>query len=87
MGENLPRQLIIDEHRDIADAALARDADRAAMLLGRHMVITSDFYARVLSAKDHPTDVGTDAVSPELAYHKTLVARKRRTTNAGFYFH
>jgi DNA-binding GntR family transcriptional regulator len=68
MGENLPRQLIIDEHRDIADAALARDADRAAMLLGRHMVITSDFYARVLSAKDQPEQaVGTDAVSPELA--------------------
>jgi len=67
-GENLPRQLIIDEHRDIADAALARDADRAAMLLGRHMVITSDFYARVLSAKDPPEQaVGTDAVSPELA--------------------
>jgi GntR family carbon starvation induced transcriptional regulator len=56
------------EHRDIADAALARDADRAAMLLGRHMVITSDFYARVLSAKDQPEQtVGTDAVSPELA--------------------
>ena len=68
MGENLPRQLIIDEHRDIADAALARDAERAAMLLGRHMVITSDFYARVLSAKDQPErTVGTDAVSPELA--------------------
>jgi len=38
------------------------------MLLGRHMVITSDFYARVLSAKDPPEQaVGTDAVSPELA--------------------
>jgi len=65
MGDNLPRQLlIIDEHTAIADAALARDADRAAALLGRHMVITSDFYARVLAGSEQ---AGTDAVSAELA--------------------
>jgi GntR family transcriptional regulator, carbon starvation induced regulator len=54
MGENLPRQLLIDEHTGIAEAALARDADRASGLLGRHMVITSDFYAQVLAAKEQP---------------------------------
>lgn len=59
MGENIPRQLIIDEHRAIADAALARDPDRAAGLLGRHMQITSDFYARVLAGEVQParTDI------------------------------
>jgi GntR family carbon starvation induced transcriptional regulator len=51
MGDNLPRQLIIDEHRNIAEAALARDADRAAALLGRHMVVTSCFYAKVLAGE------------------------------------
>ncbi len=52
MGENLPRQLLIDEHTNIADATLARDADRAAALLGLHMVVTSDFYARVLAGSE-----------------------------------
>jgi len=52
MGDNLPRQLIIDEHKNIAEAALARDANLAAALLGRHMVVTSDFYAGVLSESE-----------------------------------
>ena len=56
MGDNFPRQLLIDEHTRIAEAALARDADRAAALLGRHMVITSDFYADALAAKKQPTN-------------------------------
>jgi GntR family carbon starvation induced transcriptional regulator len=64
MGENLPRQLLIDEHNAIADAALARDADRAAALLGRHMVVTSDFYARVLAGNQRA--VGTEVISPQL---------------------
>jgi GntR family transcriptional regulator, carbon starvation induced regulator len=64
MGENLPRQLLIDEHNAIADAALARDADRAAALLGRHMVVTSDFYAGVLAGSERA--VGTEVISPEL---------------------
>ena len=49
MGANLPRDIIITGHRDIAAAALDRDADRAAALLGQHMLITSEFYTRVLS--------------------------------------
>jgi GntR family carbon starvation induced transcriptional regulator len=64
MGDNLPRQLLIDEHTDIADAALARDADRAAALLGRHMVVTSDFYARVLAGSEQAASsaaVGSEA--------------------------
>ena len=52
MGANLPREKIINEHQDIAAAALERDADRAADLLGRHMLITSDFYARVLAGSE-----------------------------------
>jgi GntR family transcriptional regulator, carbon starvation induced regulator len=56
MGENLPRQLLIDEHTGIAKAALARDADRAATLLGRHMFITSDFYAEALAEKERPAN-------------------------------
>jgi DNA-binding GntR family transcriptional regulator len=64
MGDNLPRQLLIDEHTDIADAALARDADRAASLLGHHMVVTSDFYARVLAGSEQAAS--SDAVDSEL---------------------
>jgi len=56
MGDNLPRQVLIDEHTSIAEAALARDADRAAALLGRHMVITSDFYADALASKEQPAN-------------------------------
>jgi GntR family transcriptional regulator, carbon starvation induced regulator len=63
MAENLPRQLVIDEHTNIANAALARDADRAAALLGGHMVVTSEFYARVLASGERA--VGTDAVGSE----------------------
>jgi DNA-binding GntR family transcriptional regulator len=48
MGENLPRQLLIDEHRRLADAALERDAERATALLGTHFKLTSNFYAEVL---------------------------------------
>ena len=61
MGENLPRQLLIDEHTAIADAALARDADRAAALLGRHMVITSDFYAQVLAGSEQAARTAIDS--------------------------
>jgi GntR family transcriptional regulator, carbon starvation induced regulator len=64
MGDNLPRQLIIDEHRNIAEAALARDADRAAALLGRHMVVTSCFYAKVLAGEK--LALGSKAVSSAL---------------------
>jgi len=49
MAENLPRDLLITEHRAIAEAALARDAERAATLLANHMRITSDFYAGALA--------------------------------------
>ena len=48
MGHNIPRDLIVGEHQRIAEAVLARDADRAQALLARHMRITSDFYAGVL---------------------------------------
>ena len=49
MGSNLPRQVIIDGHEEIAAAALARDAAHAAHLLGGHLQITSAFYAAVLA--------------------------------------
>ena len=48
IGNSLPGDLIVSEHRALAEAALARDADRAQALLARHMRITSDFYARQL---------------------------------------
>jgi DNA-binding GntR family transcriptional regulator len=54
MGDNFPRQLLIDEHTGIAEAALARNPDRAASILGQHMVITSAFYADALTAKGQP---------------------------------
>jgi GntR family transcriptional regulator, carbon starvation induced regulator len=65
MGENLPRQLLIDEHTNIADAALARNADRAAGLLGQHMVVTSEFYARVLAGSE-------DAIRAEISNSEFL---------------
>ncbi|WP_376093762.1 FCD domain-containing protein [Roseomonas sp. CCTCC AB2023176] len=48
IGDGLPGELIVAEHRALADAALARDADETAALLARHMRITSDFYANQL---------------------------------------
>ena len=66
MGDNLPRQLLIDEHSAIAEAALARDADRAAALLGQHMVITSNFYAQqVQAAKEQPAQSNGHSIKVE----------------------
>jgi DNA-binding GntR family transcriptional regulator len=48
MAENFPRDLLIVEHRNLAEATLARDAEKAARLLSAHLAITSDFYARIL---------------------------------------
>lgn len=45
IGNGLPGDLIVAEHKALAEAVLARDADRAQALLARHMRITSDFYA------------------------------------------
>ncbi|WP_198384043.1 GntR family transcriptional regulator [Roseomonas sp. KE2513] len=56
MGANMPRQLLVDEHRAMAEAVLARDADLAQRLLGQHMRITSDFYARQLCGAASPSD-------------------------------
>ena len=39
-----------------AEAVLARDADLAQRLLGQHMRITSDFYARQLCGAASPSD-------------------------------
>lgn len=50
MGANIPRDLLIAEHRALADAAIARDAEAAVALTRRHMRITSDFYADALEA-------------------------------------
>ena len=63
MGANIPRKLIVDEHRAIADAALSRDAELAAALLRRHMRITSDFYARVLAGEVAPARA--DIIAPD----------------------
>ena len=66
MGDNLPRQLLIDEHSAIAEAALARNADRAAALLGQHMVITSNFYAQqVQAAKARPAQANGHNIEVE----------------------
>lgn len=54
MGENMPRDLLIREHRELADAALARDAERCEALTARHMTLTSDFYARALPGDEPP---------------------------------
>lgn len=48
MGHNIPRDLIVGEHRRLAEAVLARDADAAQRLLARHMRITSEFYMDAL---------------------------------------
>lgn len=50
MGANIPRDLLIAEHRALADAALTRDAEAADRLARRHMRITSAFYAEALKA-------------------------------------
>jgi GntR family transcriptional regulator, carbon starvation induced regulator len=52
MNENFPRELLIREHQGLADAALARNADKAAELLAAHLLITSDFYATLLQRGD-----------------------------------
>ena len=48
MRDNFPRDMLIAEHKGIAEAALARDAGRAAGLLESHLRYTSDFYADML---------------------------------------
>jgi GntR family transcriptional regulator, carbon starvation induced regulator len=48
MNDNFPRELLIQEHKGLAEAALARDADRAAELMAAHLMITSEFYAGLL---------------------------------------
>jgi len=58
MGENLPRQLIIDEHRDIGRRCAGAWMPTALLCCSAPHVITSDFYARVLSAKDRPSRPG-----------------------------
>jgi GntR family transcriptional regulator, carbon starvation induced regulator len=50
MGSNMPADLIRDEHRKLAYAVLARDAERAAALTADHMQLTSAFYANALAA-------------------------------------
>jgi GntR family carbon starvation induced transcriptional regulator len=45
LGNTIPHDLIIEGHRALADAVLARDADRAQALLAHHMRFTRDFYA------------------------------------------
>lgn len=57
MGENMPRDLLIREHRELADAALARDAAHCEALIARHMTLTSDFYANALPG-DEPPNAG-----------------------------
>lgn len=52
IGNGLPGDLIVNEHRALAEAVLARDADRAEALLARHMRITSDFYAEQLKRSE-----------------------------------
>ncbi len=64
MGTNIPRQLLIDEHRALADAALTRNVERMVDLLRRHMRITSDFYARVLAGEVEPARTDIAALIP-----------------------
>lgn len=54
IADNFPRDLLIAEHRALADATLARDGERAAALLASHMRITSDFYANLLARRGAP---------------------------------
>lgn len=48
MGDNMRRDEIVEEHRGIAEAALARDAGRAMELLAQNMKVTTGFYAGAL---------------------------------------
>ena len=42
---------LVKEHRDLADAALARDADRAVALLGEHLARTANILIEAEAAK------------------------------------
>lgn len=48
MGENMRRKEIVDEHRGVAEATLARDVEEAVRLLAQNMRVTTNFYAGAL---------------------------------------
>lgn len=64
MGANIPRAVVIAEHRALAEAVLDRDAARATELLRRHMWITYEFYGRVLAGEAEPARTDIAALIP-----------------------
>lgn len=64
MGENFPRELLIAEHKGLADAALARDVRRILTLLESHFSLTSSFYGNALQDEKFDGKVTTDRRSP-----------------------